>query len=66
MSIIYCDKCSRLIDSDDDPDCFVDVSQRRYQWQKHDMVICEACRDQNDQWEYEHDNPPKQIKGIDR
>lgn len=35
MSMIACDMCSRLIDSDDDPDCF-----------EGHHVICEKCRDE--------------------
>jgi hypothetical protein len=35
MSMIRCDRCERLIDSDDDPECFVE---------KTDEVLCEWCR----------------------
>lgn len=38
MSIICCEECSRFIDSDGDPECFVLV-------EKKDRVICANCRD---------------------
>lgn len=47
MSMIVCEWCDRYIDSNDDPDCFVLVSVNGTN-QKCDMVICEACRDEQD------------------
>lgn len=41
MSMIRCERCDVLIDSDDDPDCFVEpdkLDPRSHVW-------CEACRD---------------------
>lgn len=40
MSMIRCDRCAQIIDSDDDPECFVENPGCRY----GDRVICEACR----------------------
>lgn len=34
MSMVRCDKCEHLIDSDDDADCFNDF----------DEAVCENCR----------------------
>ena len=36
MSCVLCDKCSRLIDSDDDVECFIGDT---------DIVACERCRE---------------------
>jgi hypothetical protein len=44
MSCIRCDGCSRIIDSDFDPDCFVEVGNMRAQTK--DVVWCESCRDE--------------------
>ena len=38
MSMIACQLCSRYIDSDDDPDCFVEEDGR-------ELVMCASCRD---------------------
>lgn len=47
MSMIRCDRCSNLIDSDDDPDCFVD--DPRHSIPPHpDRVLCEPCRDEQE------------------
>ena len=41
MSMIKCDGCGYLIDSDDDPACFVEVP-----WlNMTDKVWCESCRE---------------------
>ena len=42
MSMITCEDCDRLIDSDDDPDCFVYTGN--YKRQHHEKVMCENCR----------------------
>ena len=39
MSMIYCDGCALLINSDDDPACFVEDDSRGRK------VICEECRE---------------------
>lgn len=45
MSCIRCDGCSRIIDSDEDPECFVEVGNMRAQTK--DVVWCEPCRDRH-------------------
>ena len=35
MSIITCDECGDVFDSDADPDCFI----------INDYVVCESCRE---------------------
>ena len=43
MSMCTCERCDRMIDSDDDPDCFVEVGNMR---RLHStIVLCEWCRD---------------------
>ncbi len=45
MSMIACQRCPTLIDSDDDPECFVEVGNMR---RLHKTVIlCEACREKH-------------------
>jgi hypothetical protein len=39
MSMIICQGCDRLIDSDDDPGCFLDVGSNQIK------VLCESCRE---------------------
>lgn len=39
MSMIRCDECDRIFDSDDDPGCFDEDGDR---------VICEPCREEID------------------
>lgn len=51
MSMIGCDNCDQMIDSDDDPACFVEAPACA----PHDMrkileqVLCENCRER--EWE---------------
>lgn len=40
MSIIRCDHCSRLIDSDYDLECVVEVGDK-----PEEIVLCESCRE---------------------
>lgn len=46
MSMVICHRCDNLIDSDDDPDCFIPLGEGRTR------VYCEACRDEpeDDEW----------------
>lgn len=44
MSCIYCDECCRLIDSDDDPDCFVERHSPMCLLPV-ERVLCERCRE---------------------
>jgi hypothetical protein len=48
MSVIRCDKCSRLIDSDEDLECFIQVIYDGATW---DAVRCEVCRDREEEME---------------
>ena len=42
MSMILCDDCSAYINSDDDPECFVEVgNMKRLNFTK---IMCEDCR----------------------
>ena len=43
MSMCVCENCDAYIDSDDDPDCFVEIGNMRRLNQT--MVLCENCRD---------------------
>jgi hypothetical protein len=42
MSILLCERCGDAIDSDDDPDCFVEQPFK-------DVVHCQGCRDHDEQ-----------------
>ena len=42
MSMVMCEQCETLIDSDDDPDCFVEVLVKRNQHVEE--IYCRACR----------------------
>lgn len=44
MSMCVCESCDAYIDSDDDPDCFVEVGNMRRLNQTN--VMCERCRDE--------------------
>jgi len=43
MSMCICDSCSRSVDSDDDPDCFIDTSPTTT------ACLCEWCREENEE-----------------
>lgn len=43
MSMCLCDRCERFIDSDEDPDCFVEVPG------DETLIACESCRDDMDE-----------------
>lgn len=43
MSMVICEHCDALIDSDDDPHCFVEVGNMRRQ--THTEIICDNCRE---------------------
>lgn len=40
MSMMRCDRCDRFIDSDDDPECFVEVPWMNLE----EHIWCEKCR----------------------
>lgn len=60
MSMIRCEGCSRSIDSDDDPDCFVEHPAHPINGAP-DIVLCEPCRDRREQ---EPDGPAEAIEAI--
>ena len=43
MSMVSCERCDAPIDSDDDPDCFVETGNMRRLHQT--TIMCERCRD---------------------
>lgn len=43
MSMIRCEDCDRIIDSDDDPECFVEVGNMRHLYKT--KILCEPCRE---------------------
>lgn len=43
MSTVVCYDCTMPFDSDDDPNCFVEVGNMKRQHST--IVLCEACRD---------------------
>jgi len=53
MSMVICSRCDALIDSDDDPECFVEVGNMRRLNQT--VVMCENCRDYEEYQQYKHD-----------
>lgn len=44
MSMVNCTRCDRYIDSDDDPDCFVDDPRHSLKGNV-EIILCEPCRD---------------------
>lgn len=43
MSMVMCERCDRMIDSDFDAECFVYVGN--YKRLHAEMVLCERCRE---------------------
>ena len=41
MSMCVCERCDRYIDSDDDPDCFIENPYDS----KDTTILCEPCRE---------------------
>ena len=59
MSIMRCDRCDRMIDTDDDPEAFVEVP-----WlDLAERVWCEPCREA--EWE-EHDRHSEPSEARER
>ena len=57
MSMVICETCDRLIDSDDDLDCFIEVGNMK-RWHKTE-VMCEVCREKLlDDQEYQESMTP--------
>ena len=46
MSMCVCQRCDAYIDSDFDPDCFVEVGNMRKLNQT--IVLCEKCREERE------------------
>lgn len=46
MSVIRCEACDAIFDSDEDPDCFVEVGNMRRLHKT--LILCEHCRDERD------------------
>lgn len=47
MSVVICQRCDALIDSDDDPDCFVETGNMR---RLHETtILCEPCRERREE-----------------
>ena len=46
MSMCVCQRCDAYIDSDFDPDCFVEVGNMRKLNQT--IVLCENCREERE------------------
>ena len=40
MSMCMCERCDKMIDSDDDPECFIDAPEREF----GTIILCEWCR----------------------
>lgn len=54
MSMVMCERCDRMIDSDDDPDCFCeapDYMPADFRKAVGTEVVCEPCRER--QWEHD-------------
>lgn len=43
MSMARCDRCDAVFDTDNDPDCFVEVGNMRRLHQT--QIVCEYCRE---------------------
>lgn len=55
MSVLRCTRCSALIDSDDDPACFVE--NPGLPGSMGDQVLCEPCRDREESERDRGDEP---------
>jgi len=45
MSLVICDDCERVIDTDDDPDAIIDAPDCVPLRRALDAVLCERCRE---------------------
>ena len=73
MSMVMCSRCDALIDSDDDPECFVEIGNMRRLHKT--IVLCESCRDRDERDriddemqspEYEHEDKLNPKEPIDQ
>ena len=46
MSIDRCHDCRRLVDTDDDPECYVEIGNMRRLHKE--ACVCEPCRERRD------------------
>lgn len=42
MSLLHCERCAGLIDTDDDPECFVEIGH------EEEICLCERCRQRHE------------------
>lgn len=64
MSMIACQGCGQIVNSDNDPDCFVEVgNMRRYH---ETRVYCEACRERRQAEQDIAENQPAEPEGVVR
>ena len=54
----FCVDCDRLIDTDDDPDCFLEIGNMRRLHKTE--IVCEPCRERrwDEQQQYFSENTP--------
>lgn len=57
MSMCQCEKCDAYIDSDDDPDCFIEDLTG---YLGRDRIICETCRESED--DEIHPEPQERVE----
>ena len=57
MSLVRCHDCNLLVDSDDDPEVFVEIGDMKRLHKE--IILCERCRelrglemDNNGEWQY--------------
>ena len=46
MSIDRCHDCGRLVDTDDDPECYIEIGNMRRLHKE--TCVCEPCRERRD------------------
>lgn len=56
MSMDICKDCDRLVDTDDDSECYVEVGNMRRQTET--ICLCEPCRERRQQQEEEAQSEP--------
>ena len=55
MSMVRCDNCDLIFDSDADPDCFVEVGNMRRLHQT--KIMCPPCRE-------DYENEQEYLQGV--
>jgi len=61
MSMCICKYCDAYIDSDDDPECFVEVGNMRRL--NETIIVCEACRDRDERDRIDYEMNPPDMEG---